>query len=152
MAKKKAAKKSTKKAAKKPAKKKTAGKTAAKPKATAKAKARPAKKAAAKPAKKAPKAPKAPKAAAETPTDIAARMGRKSAEVMVLEGENQSPDETLLQEWAYDWFLNAGGFDAIKGSDDNDPDQQAAIKQSFFDAFKTAMRTRLNIAQPNALG
>jgi hypothetical protein len=142
------AKAKTKKATKKPAKTAAkATKKAAKPKAKAKSKA-------AKPRAK-PKAAKQPAAKPvkrEAPTDIAARLGRKSAEGMVLEGENGSPDDILLQEWAYDWFLNAGGFDAIKGSDDSSPEEQAAIKQSFFDAFKTAMRTRLHLAQPNALG
>jgi hypothetical protein len=146
-----ASKKSAKKPANKPAKKKSSTKAAktakGKPKATAKANAKP--KAA---LAKAKAAAKPAKIANEAPTDVAARLGRKSGEIMVLDGENTSPDDTTLQDWAYDWFLNAGGFDAIKGSDDGDPAQQAAIKQSFFDAFKTAIRMRLNLAQPNALG
>jgi hypothetical protein len=117
------AKKATKKTAKKAAKPAKAAKKVSKPKAKKTAKPKANAKA------------KSPKKAAPTrnepPTDIAARLGRKSGEMMVLEGENPSPDDTLLQEWAYDWFLNAGGFDAIKGSDDANAAEQAAIKQSF---------------------
>src|SRR4051812_2896789 len=73
--------------------------------------------------------------------EFAAQLGRATAQEVTIEAP--SPDEVTLQDWAYDGFLDAGGFDAIAGSTE-DPDHEDAIKESFFAAFKTTLRERIS--------
>ena len=72
--------------------------------------------------------------------EFAAQLGRATAQEVTI--AEPSADETTLQDWAYDGFLDAGGFDAIAGSTE-DPDHEDAIKESFFAAFKTTLRERI---------